>query len=138
MADMRRYLKRFLNNKALRSLGGEYVGVIAEVSEEPIRNRFNGKTTTEPIISFEDGWRLIPNQGMLQVVIEGFGAEASDWPGRRLRVSLVEVETVNRETGETRPRQQRAVMCLSEDELAALSEQLVNAAPRCGGSDETD
>ena len=84
--DMRRYLKRFLNEESLKRMNGRYDGVIAQVVEEPIRNKFIASKQLEPIIKFEDGWLLIPNNSNRKALIEMFGPETSAWIGQRIVV----------------------------------------------------
>jgi hypothetical protein len=90
--DMNKHLPRWLNDAALAGLGGRYEGTIAAVVEERVRNSFkrDGKgkplVVLEPVIQFEDRWRLVPNIGMRKVLIETFGAETDLWVGRRVVV----------------------------------------------------
>jgi hypothetical protein len=84
--DMNRHLRRWLNDKALSELGDSYEGRIAAVTEEQIRNRFTGQNQLEPVITFEDGWRLIPNISQRRALIEFFGSETNEWLGQRLVV----------------------------------------------------
>jgi hypothetical protein len=107
MTDMTRHLKRWLTTTALSGMGGEFDGVIAAVTEEPIRNKYTGLTSTEPVIMFEEGgYRWIPNKSALQKLIGWFGAESTDWNGRRVRIYLVPVESKN-----GRKRWHRAIAC---------------------------
>jgi hypothetical protein len=107
MTDMTRHLKRWLTNTALSEMGGEFEGVIAAVTEEPIRNKYTAQKSIEPVITFEEGgYRWIPNKSALQKLIGWFGAESTDWIGRRVRIHLVPVESKN-----GRKQWQRAVAC---------------------------
>src|SRR5262245_14469278 len=87
---MSKHLPRWLNDSALCGMGGRYEGVVAQVVEERVRNRFkrdvHGKpiVASEPVIVFEDGWRLVPNIGMRKVMIDAFGLDSDGWIGRRL------------------------------------------------------
>jgi hypothetical protein len=114
--DMTRHLKRWLTDKALAELGGEFEGVIADVSEELIRNRFTAKRSAEVVVTFDDGgFRLVLNKTVLTKFIAWFGPESNDWIGRRVRVFRRRVEMPNQK-GELRSRWQRDVVC--EDHLA--------------------
>jgi len=84
--DMTRHLRRWLNENALREMGDTYEGRISDVVEERIRNRFTAQKSLEPVIVFDDGWRLIPNITQRRALVEFWGADTSDWVGRRLVV----------------------------------------------------
>ena len=84
--DIRRHLKRWLNDGELQEMGGSYEGTIADVVEEQVRNRFTTRREVQPVIVFYDGWRLIPNIGMRRALVEMFGPETNDWVDRRIRV----------------------------------------------------
>jgi hypothetical protein len=107
--DMKRYLRRWLTDAELRRLGDRYEGVIAEILEERLRNRFTGTKEAQPVIVFDDGYRLVPNLGMRQALIEFWGRESADWTGRRLIVFRRAVEQRGAD-GETKTTYQRAVM----------------------------
>ena len=62
--DMRRHLKRWLNEGELQEMGGSYEGRISAVVEEELRNRFTVQREVQPVIVFADGWRIVPNIGM--------------------------------------------------------------------------
>jgi hypothetical protein len=117
--DMTRYLKPYLTVPVLEALGGEYEGIIAEVVNERLRNRFKATSSDEPVIVFQDGKRLVLNKAMLQASLCWFGEDSARWPGRRIRVFLRRVETVNRESGKVRVSYQRAITC--EDVHAIVS-----------------
>jgi hypothetical protein len=88
-------------------MGGEFEGVIAAVTEEPIRNKYTAQKSIEPVITFEEGgYRLIPNKSALQRLIGWFGAESTNWIGGRVRIYLVEVELKN-----GRKQWQRSIAC---------------------------
>ena len=58
IVDMTRHLRRWLNDKALsENFDDRYEGRVADVTEEMIRNKFTGAN----VVTFEDGWRLLPN-----------------------------------------------------------------------------
>jgi hypothetical protein len=114
---MARHLKPWLTLKALEEMGGEYEGVIASVTEEPIRNRFTAQRDYSPVVTFDAGHRLIPNKCILQKLIGWFGSESDGWVGRRVRVFLRLIQTPNHK-GELRSRWQRDAVC--EDHLARV------------------
>jgi hypothetical protein len=101
--DMTRFLKPFLTVTVLRELGGQYEGIIADVTNEPLRNRFKATTSDEAIVTFLDGKRLPLNKGLLRALISWFGVESSDWLGRRIRVFL--------KPGKKQGSWERAVAC---------------------------
>ena len=85
---MRRHLKRRMNNGDLEQMGGDYKGVIGDVVMEEMRNRYTAKREEHPVIVFEDGWRIVPNIGMRQALINSLGPESDDWIGGRIRIFL--------------------------------------------------
>ena len=62
--DMTRHLQRWLSLKDLEKFGDRYDGVIADVVESTLRNPFTKQREVQPVIVFEDGWRLVPNIAM--------------------------------------------------------------------------
>jgi len=125
---MTRYLKKWLTDKALEEQhDSEYEGVVAQVSEEMIRNRFTAQRETLPVVTFDDGWRLVLNKTFLQKFITWFGADSDNWVGRRVRVYRRQAELTNAK-GVTRTKWVRDVVC--EDHLArAPVPRAVVAAP---------
>jgi hypothetical protein len=115
--DMTRFLKHLLNNRELARMGGRYEGRIAGVTAEFMRNKFKGTTGEEPVILFEDGWRLVPNYSMRQALIQTFGEESNEWIGRSIIVYLHKVEKTNVQAGEIAGRWVRRIM-FPERELA--------------------
>lgn len=100
---MTRHLRRWLNDKALNEhFDGEYEGRIADVTEEIIRNRFTGLKQLEPVVIFEDGWRLLPNINQRRALIELFGADTEDWRGSVLVVYRHCNQKIDAETGLTK------------------------------------
>jgi len=98
--DMARHLRKWLNDTTLRELGDMYEGHIADVTEELIRNRFRYNTKTlEPVITFEDGWLLLPNIGQRKALIEMFGSDTDMWIGRSLQVFRARIERTDAKTG---------------------------------------
>jgi hypothetical protein len=53
--DMRRHLKRWLNDAALMRMDNVFEGDIAAVREEIVRNRNSGQREQQPVIVFDDG-----------------------------------------------------------------------------------
>lgn len=130
--DMTRYLKPYLTVPELEAMGGEYDGVIASVTNEEIRNRYKGQKSNEPVVSFDDGKRLVLNAGMLRACLSWFGADSTNWIGRRIRLFLRRVETINRETGEIKVRLQRGILCEDPHFLSSSrtrSAAMVTVAP---------
>ena len=107
--DIRRHLKRGLTNADLERMGGAYKGVIVEVVEEPMRNRFKARREVNPVIVFGDGWRLVPNIGTRRALVDGYGPETDDWSGRRVRIFL---RPMTRKNSESAQRYEKAVECL--------------------------
>jgi hypothetical protein len=109
--DMTRFLKPYLNVKLIEALGGDYENVIGVVTKEELRNKFRAQDSTEPVIHFLDGNRLVLNATMLRQCIQWFGPDSTNWVGRRLHLSLRRVENVNKETGEVRVLWHRVISC---------------------------
>lgn len=107
--DMNRHLRRWLNDRTLRELGDAYDGVIASVSEEMIRNRFTAEKKLEPVITFEDGWRLLPNISQRRALIQFFGADTGEWVGQRVVVYRHRVTQTDQETGAVRDSWEKRV-----------------------------
>ncbi len=108
---MRRHLKRWLNDRELLQMGGSYEGIVAEVVEELVRNRYTAQRELQPVIVFRDGWRLIPNIGMRRALVEMFGPETDDWVDRRLTVFRRRMVRKSAD-GEMRERYEKAVECV--------------------------
>lgn len=98
--DVSKFLRRWLNDRVLAEMPGEaYEGVISEVCEERIRNRFTGAKTLELVLRFQDGWLLAPNLTQKMALVSFWGNDSQDWLGHRLLVFRARVEHVNKETG---------------------------------------
>ena len=110
--DMTRFLKSYLNVPELQKLGGTYEGVIENVTEAEIRNRFTTRTTKEPVLEFEDGRRMVLNLTMLKECIGALGADSTSWSGQAVRVSLQRIETQNHTSAETRVAWHRKIACV--------------------------
>jgi hypothetical protein len=50
-------------------MGDRYEGRIEAVVEERINNKFKGKKELEPVIVFDDGWRMCPNIGQRRACV---------------------------------------------------------------------
>jgi hypothetical protein len=101
--DMTRHLRRWLNDKVLREMGDTYQGRIVSVTEEQIKNRFKKyEIQLEPVITFEDGWRLIPNITQRKGLIEMFGSETDDWIGCEVIVFRHRGQKTDSKTGLTK------------------------------------
>jgi hypothetical protein len=124
--DMRRHLRRWLNDAELQRLGDRHEGTIASVTEEEIRNRFTATRQFEPVITFEDGWRVVPNISMRRALVEALGPETDSWIGRRIVVHRHAVDRTDEKTGTTKRRWQKRVY---------FPEQAVAVAPAREGAD---
>lgn len=112
--DFNRHLPRWLTTARVEFLGGQYEGVIDAVTEEPIRNKHTGETRPEPVVTFRDGERMIPNIGQRRALCESLGTNTDRWIGVRLRIFLRIDEHVDRATGECKRRSERAVMIVGD------------------------
>ena len=110
MVDMRRHLRRWLDNAVLRELGDRYEGIIANVVERTLRNRFTCTRELQPVIEFEDGLRLVPNITMRRTLIEFFGADTEGWIGRRVVVYRHRVERTDPDSGKVLERFEKRAM----------------------------
>ena len=111
---MSKTLPRWLTNTVVEGLGGEYVGVIESVAMMPVRNPYTTQTSDEPVITFEDGRKIVPNIGMRRRLIAAFGKETDAWFGRRITVRLQQV--VTKSTGELRSVKTVHVEAADEDD----------------------
>jgi hypothetical protein len=112
--DMRRHLNRRMTNGDLEQMGGDYEGVIAEVVMEDMRNRYTSKREEHPVIVFEDGWRIVPNIGIRQALINSLKAESDDWIGGRIRIFLRPMPRKDG-SGDGPQRFEKAVECLAPE-----------------------
>lgn len=97
---MRTTLPQWLKNEALKERGGTYTGTVESVALRQIRNPFTTEIVDEPVITFTDGYKLVPNIGMRRDLIAMFGHETNDWCGREITIMLKEV--VSKRSGEVR------------------------------------
>lgn len=86
MVDIRRFLPRRLNDEALELLGGSYTGTLTHVVVREQWNRYAKERQLQPVMIFEDGWRLVPNDGMRADLAKALGSETDAWAGAVLRV----------------------------------------------------
>ena len=89
--DMRTTLPRWLKNEVLEELGGTYTGTVESVAVRQIRNPFTTENVDEPVVTFADGYKLVPNIGMRRDLMAMFGHETDDWCGREITVRLQKV-----------------------------------------------
>ena len=82
----------WINNTELRVRGGRYVGVVANVTAQEVRNPYaksgEPKKQVQPVIQFDDGCRLIPNVPMRRELKEHLGGDTDLWIGAQLVVEL--------------------------------------------------
>ena len=97
---MRTTLPRWLKNDVLEERGGSYTGTFEDVALRQVRNPYTTEVVDEPVITFTDGYKLVPNIGMRRDLMAAFGHEADDWRGREITVKLQEV--VSKSTGDVR------------------------------------
>jgi hypothetical protein len=83
---MSRHLKQWINDPELRRRGGRYVGVVAAVVEEVVRNPFTTVRQPEPVMKFADGWQIVPNVGMRPTLVEQLGPETDGWIGQQIEI----------------------------------------------------
>lgn len=118
--DMRKHLRRWIDDALLRQLGDRYEGVITSVVEKTLRNRYTCTRELQPVIEFEDGLQLVPNITMRRTLIEFFGTDADEWIGRRIVVYRHRVEHTDPDTRAVRERFEKRVM-RPEADVAALT-----------------
>ena len=97
---MRTTLPRWLKNDVLENRGGSYTGVVKTVAMRQVRNPYTTEVVDEPVISFSDDYKLVPNIGMRRDLMAMFGPETDVWCGQEITVRLQEV--VSKRTGEVR------------------------------------
>ena len=97
---MRTTIPAWLNNEVIEECGGSYSGTVESVTMRQVRNPYTTEIVDEPVITFTDGHKLIPNIGMRRDLIAMFGHETDDWCSRVITVRLQEV--VSKRTGEVR------------------------------------
>lgn len=98
--DMRTTLPKWLTNEELEERGGSYTGTVENVAMRQVRNKFTAEDVDEPVITFTDGYKLVPNIGMRRDLMATFGHETDEWCDREITVRLRAV--VSKRTGEVR------------------------------------
>ena len=97
---MRTTLPKWLTNEELEERGGSYTGTVENVALRQVRNKFTAEDVDEPVITFTDGYKLVPNIGMRRDLMAKFGHETGEWCDREITVRLRAV--VSKRTGEVR------------------------------------
>ena len=97
---MRTTLPKWLTNDAIDARGGSYTGTVENVAMRQVRNKFTAEDVDEPVITFADGYTLVPNIGMRRVLMAAFGDETDEWCDQKITVRLREV--VSKRSGEVR------------------------------------
>ena len=80
--------EQFLTVTAIEAVGGVYSGTIAAVTLEDVRNPFSAQTSKKPVLHFEDGAKLCPNEGTKRALIAELGKESDDWAGQIVKIGL--------------------------------------------------
>jgi hypothetical protein len=119
--DMTRHLQRWLTLGELQKVEDRYEGVIADVVESALRNPFTKQRGVQPVILFEDGWRVVPNIAMRRALIEFFGTETRMWIGRRFVVFRHRVERLDPDTGRTTVKWEKRAMLPDVGSVVQLS-----------------
>jgi len=100
---MRRHTHRYLNATSLREHFNEvYDGRIDAVTEELIHDQWAGENHREPVITFTDGWRLIPNINQRKALMALFGFDTEEWLGKVITVFLHPIDKGGRTRFEKR------------------------------------
>ena len=86
--DMRKTLPRQITNDELKQGGGSYTGVVCDVGMEEKWNRFTREKREQPVMTFTDGYTLVPNMGIRRGLIAKFGSESDRWCGKQVTVRL--------------------------------------------------
>lgn len=102
---MAKLIRRWLTDERLRTeFSGRYTGTIADVTMEVIHNKFCGAKVSEPVIRFDDGIVIVPNQRMRQALVDLLGPETDHWRGCRIAIHRQAIEYADRQTGEVKVR----------------------------------
>ena len=67
-----------------------YTGTVENVAMRQVRNPYTPEVVDEPVVTFADGYKLVPNIGMRRDLMAAFGHETDDWRGREITVKLQE------------------------------------------------
>ena len=81
---MTKKLGVWLTGAAIHALGDRYDGRVADVREQPIRNKWTMQTSVEAVLVFDDGKQLVLSHGMLVELMGRFGSESDDWVGHSI------------------------------------------------------
>ena len=98
-----------------RSYGGRYVGVVAAVVEEVVRNPFTTVRQPEPVMKFTDGWQIVPNVGMRRTLVEQLGPETDGWIGQQIEIERCRISRVDPDTGVTREKWEKRVRVVGHE-----------------------
>ena len=128
--DMRQHINRGMTNGDLEQMDGAYAGVIADVVLEEMRNKYTAKYEKNPVIVFEDGWRLVLNFGIRRDLIDSLGSESDNWIGASIRIFLRPM-TRKVGSGDGKQRLGKAVECL--EPAAAERKELTADEVKWGG-----
>jgi hypothetical protein len=83
--DISKYTIKWLTAAALTKMDGErYEGVIDDVREQVLLNKYTLVKEVQPVIVFVDSWQIVPNQQMRHALREKWGSETIKWTGRRV------------------------------------------------------
>ena len=94
----------------LEAMGGKYTGTIKDVVIEKVNNKNKGRREEVPHIYFtESGHVLIPNEENKKELRAVYGHETDLWIGKRIAVSVEEIERAN---GEGSGKDKKVVECL--------------------------
>jgi hypothetical protein len=107
--DMGKTLPRQITNNELEQRGGSYTGIVRGVAMERKWNKFTREKEEQPVISFTDGYELIPNMGMRRDLIAELGCESDDWLGTQITVCQKWFTFIDKETGEEKERPERYI-----------------------------
>jgi hypothetical protein len=100
-----------MTNGDLEQMDGAYAGVIADVVLEEMRNKYTAKYEKNPVIVFEDGWRIVLNKGMRKDLLHSLGSESDNWIGASIRIFLRPM-TRKVGSGDGKQRLEKAAECL--------------------------
>jgi hypothetical protein len=122
--DMTKFLRLMLTNENLRDeFAGHYEGIVADVTEESVFNRWKLRPEFVPRIQFEDGWAWIPNIGARRVLSKAWGNDSDLWIGRRLAITLTTVTRTERASGRLIEKLEKTVKPLPDvAEVRCISE----------------
>src|SRR5207249_1196577 len=74
--NISKYTVKWLTGSALATMDGErYEGIIADVREQILRNKYTLAKESQPVVCFADGWQIVPNMQMRHALREKWGDE---------------------------------------------------------------